>query len=745
MLKDNGITPYFVFDGGPLPMKSGTELLRRSRREAKRQKALEYLRSGKRKAANELFQQCVDITPFIAYQLMKALKEHGVEFVVAPYEADAQLAFLERQGVIQGIITEDSDLLVFGCSKVIFKLDKDGYGMCIRKENLTQATEVNLHGFTETQFRQMCILSGCDYLPSIPGMGLKKAYKYLKKWKTVPKVIQQAQFDKMKVPVNYQSQFTKAEWTFLHQKVYDPVRKVLTTVTPVPEELAKDSDALAFTGNVIDDAIARGIGQGRLNPFDYQPYTEGTVDPDCPSPTEIADFLAGKIKILSSYAKHLEAIAEAEAKEKEEEEAKEREKEDEEAQRDENAEPEDTKDKDSVPKLIRPILNTFRKTMSFARTNSFQSDANNEQPQLNQTSITMNTSTKKTVQIAAMRQTVQTAPTSRFFFGGSRMKTLTVVDAGVESKRVKQEEDVEDEQENQEVEIIEREEEEEEEEEDEDADSNIAAVSRPSTRILGVQMPVVFDDAEDGIALDAVESLMEKKNVVEVEEVDCGSTVAMVNDNEETGQTNWGSGVSSLTSPDGRGQDEKKPKMKPKSKLSTIQSSLREKFGFGVGMKDQKKRGRNEFENDDVEKENDNQVRGYMTRGSKSNTTSTISELTTPGGTNSIHKESTEPETKPSSSTSFGAHFLKGISQTFATGIPSYTFSNRGDSSASGKALRTSTRQQTELTKPKPETKGTRGGAIKRVLGLSRKKAVPASTNTNTNTSMGLRKKQKLN
>jgi exonuclease-1 len=43
-----------------------------------------------------------------------------VKFVVAPYEADAQLAYLCRLGEIQAVITEDSDLLAFGCERVCF-------------------------------------------------------------------------------------------------------------------------------------------------------------------------------------------------------------------------------------------------------------------------------------------------------------------------------------------------------------------------------------------------------------------------------------------------------------------------------------------------------------------------------------------------------------------------------------------------------------------------------------------------
>jgi hypothetical protein len=37
---------------------------------------------------------------------------------VAPYEADAQLAYLERTGKISLIISEDSDLIAFGCKRV---------------------------------------------------------------------------------------------------------------------------------------------------------------------------------------------------------------------------------------------------------------------------------------------------------------------------------------------------------------------------------------------------------------------------------------------------------------------------------------------------------------------------------------------------------------------------------------------------------------------------------------------------
>lgn len=82
-----------------------------------------------------------------------------MEYVVAPYEADAQLAFLELAGLVDGIVTEDSDLLVFGCKHVLFKLDSDGNCVSIRRERLGSAVEAPMPGWTEKQFREMAVSS----------------------------------------------------------------------------------------------------------------------------------------------------------------------------------------------------------------------------------------------------------------------------------------------------------------------------------------------------------------------------------------------------------------------------------------------------------------------------------------------------------------------------------------------------------------------------------------------------------
>ncbi|KAF6773338.1 hypothetical protein AHF37_07677 [Paragonimus kellicotti] len=118
MLLNANIKPILVFDGANLPSKADTESKRKESKEAYRKKAAEYLLQGNREAAQECFQRSVFVTPKMANQVLTAARNLGVDCIVAPYEADAQLAYVNRAGYADLVITEDSDLLLFGCRQV---------------------------------------------------------------------------------------------------------------------------------------------------------------------------------------------------------------------------------------------------------------------------------------------------------------------------------------------------------------------------------------------------------------------------------------------------------------------------------------------------------------------------------------------------------------------------------------------------------------------------------------------------
>ncbi len=120
--------------------------------------------------------QAIDITPEFCYPIIKELQRNKIKFIVAPYEADAQLAYLARKQLIDFVITEDSDLLVFGCPKVLYKIDFCKLqGRMVKLSNLECLPKINEARLSHSHFMYACILSGCDYLENIPQMGFKTA------------------------------------------------------------------------------------------------------------------------------------------------------------------------------------------------------------------------------------------------------------------------------------------------------------------------------------------------------------------------------------------------------------------------------------------------------------------------------------------------------------------------------------------------------------------------------------------
>ncbi|CAK7228387.1 Rad2 nuclease [Sporothrix curviconia] len=270
MVQHFGITPYLVFDGDFLPSKAATEASRAKRREESRKAGQELMSAGNPKQAFLEFQKAIDITPEMARHLIEELKKLGLPYIVAPYEADAQMVYLERQGIVNGILSEDSDLLVFGAKRLLTKLDMQGRCIEINRNEFCACREISLTDFSDTNFRHMAILSGCDYLEGIGNIGLKTAYRMIRKHKTIEKVVRMLQFDgKFKVSENYMAAFRQAELTFLHQRVFCPVKQELILLSEPTNGL--DVEEMRFIGHKIDNNIAHGVAVGNLNPMTKEP------------------------------------------------------------------------------------------------------------------------------------------------------------------------------------------------------------------------------------------------------------------------------------------------------------------------------------------------------------------------------------------------------------------------------------------------------------------------------------------
>ncbi|XP_046985139.1 exonuclease 1 isoform X1 [Schistocerca americana] len=280
MLLSHNIKPILVFDGRHLPAKARTELKRRESRQQSRARAAELLRAGRTEEARNYLRRSIDITHNMAVDLMRECRAKNVDCIVAPYEADAQLAYLNLKNIAQVVITEDSDLVLFGCNMVMFKMDISGNGLLVEKEKLHLAMGSNPENFEFDKFRHMCILSGCDYLPSLPGIGLAKALKFVTKTadpdihRALRRLPLHLNMHSLSVSNEYRDEFVQAVATFKYQLVYDPMTRKLVPLNEPPAGYEHNS----YVGEMMPDDIAFQLALGNLDPFTLKPVDDFNPD-----------------------------------------------------------------------------------------------------------------------------------------------------------------------------------------------------------------------------------------------------------------------------------------------------------------------------------------------------------------------------------------------------------------------------------------------------------------------------------
>ncbi|PPD90196.1 hypothetical protein GOBAR_DD12859 [Gossypium barbadense] len=280
LLRHHKITPVVVFDGANIPCKAATENERYRRRKENQELAIAKLKEGHVQGATELFQRAVSITPAMANQLIQILKSENVEFVVAPYEADAQLAYLatleaEKGGVVS-VITEDSDLIAYGCPAVTFKMDRYGNGeeLVLSKVFDSVSSKPSFRNFDKELFTGMCVLAGCDFLPSVPGIGIVKAHSLVSKYRNLDRVLSVLKIEKgSQMPEDYTKSFKEALAVFQHARIYDAEIRELKHIKPLTEQLLQYLDeGLDFLGPKIPPSVAVAIAEGKLDPTTMEAF-----------------------------------------------------------------------------------------------------------------------------------------------------------------------------------------------------------------------------------------------------------------------------------------------------------------------------------------------------------------------------------------------------------------------------------------------------------------------------------------
>lgn len=98
-----------------------------------------------------------------------------VDYVAAPYEADTQLDWMMKDGVVDDMFTRDSVHFVHVASIVTFKITKDGSGDFIQSQSITSLDSSSFYNFTGHIFVFMCICARCNFFTCLNGLVFCKA------------------------------------------------------------------------------------------------------------------------------------------------------------------------------------------------------------------------------------------------------------------------------------------------------------------------------------------------------------------------------------------------------------------------------------------------------------------------------------------------------------------------------------------------------------------------------------------
>lgn len=189
----NGILPVFVFDGMPIEAKKKT-IEKRNVNKEKLYVRLEELRSkiteteieeDKTEIKQEIEKvssQIITIKKYHIDEVKELLSLSGIPYCTAPDDAEKFCAFLEKNGLVDYTITDDTDALTFGCKKIL-------------KTSISKIIEINTDivlekiGMDMNMFVDFCILSGCDYTDTINQIGPVTSFNLIKKYGNIEEVI----------------------------------------------------------------------------------------------------------------------------------------------------------------------------------------------------------------------------------------------------------------------------------------------------------------------------------------------------------------------------------------------------------------------------------------------------------------------------------------------------------------------------------------------------------------------------
>jgi DNA excision repair protein ERCC-5 len=116
-----------------------------------------------------------EVTQVMITECQALLRLFGIPYITAPMEAEAQCAELVKLGIVDGIVTDDSDTFLFGGTRVYKNMfNGNKFVECYIGNDLEKELSLSRH-----QLISLAQLLGSDYTEGLPGVGPVTAVEIL--------------------------------------------------------------------------------------------------------------------------------------------------------------------------------------------------------------------------------------------------------------------------------------------------------------------------------------------------------------------------------------------------------------------------------------------------------------------------------------------------------------------------------------------------------------------------------------
>ncbi|KAM0248547.1 hypothetical protein ACHAQJ_009423 [Trichoderma viride] len=115
---------------------------------------------------------------FSAAHAKRLIRLFGFVAHDAPGEAEAECAFLQKNGIVDAVLSEDVDTIMFGCTRTLRNWSAEGKGSKPTHVSMYDVQDLNMAdlGLDREGMVLVALMSGGDYIPEgVPGCGPKVA------------------------------------------------------------------------------------------------------------------------------------------------------------------------------------------------------------------------------------------------------------------------------------------------------------------------------------------------------------------------------------------------------------------------------------------------------------------------------------------------------------------------------------------------------------------------------------------